>query len=344
MKTLLLLIFILLQSSNIYSQVGQKTLRLKEINRFQISDKILIGNVSYFAVYKDSLALLVDQQTQKFLLLNLNKNKIYDIDPNRCFPGFDTKPINGIFLEQSRKIFLQNSTISSHILNLDGSCSDLRSYDKYTPVFVNHITAGYAYPMHKFEFELYDLSTSYIHHLDETGRTVSRIKLSNIEYPKLTNRFDGGGIVAGKNNKIYLSTAGSISIRVVDLMDNSIKIRKGKLPPGIPSLPTKDLDVSNPMNLMKSFSEVVRNKSMNVSMHLLNDSTIIQQLQYFENDQQKFVYLIFDINKEIYVNHVITDKRLYYAANNFIYSIKHQDESGSDQINNPSLIIYEMIF
>lgn len=254
----------------------------------ELPDNIAIGNITSFDVREDRF-VFSDHYSNNAYLYNKNDGYFYPIRPDVCHPGFELRPIDVRF--NNKMTLLTNSHIQSYLFEIDGTCIGTGNERFIAPFFIT----GFQDRFIGVTYKPWEDDIIYIIEYDSDLNILNEVSFEEINYPVLSRRLEGGGIVSDENH-IYFSTSASSDIYRYDPARKAVKLfmenTSGKF-----QTPSKDIgETNNVADLFHEFSKLGKH-SVTIGLFYVEPNYFLQT--FFNPFEDKYFVSIISEDKAI---------------------------------------------
>ncbi len=329
MKNQLLIILIIISNTSLCQKLLTFDDCFKKVREITFSDDLIIGNISYFDVFKENKYVITDPVSRKVIYLDKKSSETKLLNPEICTPGFKLNADYARF-DKNGKIYVMNNIGACYIFDSNGNClHPLGNYYHFPHItFLNSgEIVGYSNMGDGNHLKLFN----------ESGKEFLRFGEFPEESKKAIQTFLGGGLVADGNDVIYQMNFNNSDVfvyqnkKLIKTLDSHIKNFNG--------FKTDIKKYTDPKSNIKQYTEIIDNYSFIVDLFLSDENTLL----ILSITRRKFFVQFISTDGKKYLNNPIELKRLPVCAKNgFVYFVEQPEPIG-DKLPNPKVIVYKTI-
>ena len=300
------------------------------VDSIYVNNEIIIGNISYLDISKNYNLLITDRLSQKVILIDGNGNLLNVLNPEKCTPGINWRPIYAKF-NKKNKIYVINSIPWGYRFDKFGKCIGGMDISFISPLHLEFKNNGNLVGYYVLE------DGNCLKEMDNYGRVKKKFGVFPKKYRNIIYRIEGGGLVIDKNDNIFQANVNEPVIYKMDVNNTMTKIKKKN------SYNIIDNDISHTSDLRTIMSEIkntIENKVITESLFLLDSNRVALQLRY----RKKYIIQIYDTMGNFVINEDIQIQYPFITAKyGYFYRIYQPEPNvSSKKLPNPVIIKYRI--
>jgi len=298
-----------------------------------LRDELLIAEIKSLDVDISGRFLAVDLIGEQAFLFDSDGSLLSNLDPSSCYPGFEFRPVNAIFLDD-QSIFLVNAGPWGYRFTAEGKCIG-NVHDDYIMLqvgFMDTDTQGNLVGLYRMPAE------SIIKYMTSFGETTQEIILPQSTFPNANIRIAMGGIVADKTHIYYASAVEPYILKIS--IDGTIEAKISRRTSWFQEI-SKDIpvfDPSNPVAFMDAIGDFYGINTLTTRIFQVNDHDLMVQYA----GPKGLGYQLFTKGGNFVAEEFGIDYHFDQAKRGFLYRVV-QPEIDNTGLPNPIVEVYQYL-
>lgn len=315
--------------------LGQNEYKLQKLkNMIEIPQEIVLGTISSLDIDNKGNLLITDQMSKNVLLFDKILKKFKNLSPFNCTPGFNWRPIYGVFNSKSKNILIINSLPWGYKFLENGNCFEPMNYKFIAPSFIIN-----TYDSRLVGYYNDDQGNS-LKMMDENGNILFTFGEFQDNYKNFIKRFAGGGLTTEETGKyIFKMDVHSPILHKYNLQGHLLEKKKYRLS----HFSQIDRDVienkENPFLIVKDLKSLLEGKSIikNFTYYGKNKFIVVT----FTN-KKHFIHLVNTTGDVLFESEIPDELSYLNSKNGIIYFSEQPTTDNSELLPNPRVIMYEI--
>lgn len=295
----------------------------------QISDDVVIGEISHLDINKNGDILLTDVIGNAVFLFDKTGHIIKQLSTQPCQSSFIINPIEAKFFD-SGTIFMTNSGPWGYLFNENGDC--LSEVDKYFTPPYNFCCSNYLYGIYP------ESETTKILKMDKKGKKIETILNKKFEFQKIINRWSIHNSVVYTNNSVFFVLA---TDPVLYKIDKNKKLNSIDFSPSYFTRIEEDIIeyTGNKKELLDDLNNKIKDRTTISSIFLFAKDKFLIQLSHRGYNGIEIIDLK---GNKLISEEILTNKYFLFVENGKLYRVVDNEIDQNGNIANPKIEVYEL--
>lgn len=314
----------------------------KRLGRIELSDSVVVGSISSIEIDADGRILILDPRQHQVFLFASNGEFLRELSAESCDPGLQWSPF-GIAFSNTGEIYVTQNGPRHVVFNSSGLCDHVNN-DVRAMSQANVFTAEQDVFMFVRKRDAHS-----INHYDRNGNLIRKIGDSQRQR-NFISRFSAGNLIQDSSGRLFHLFPTSPLVQIYDPEGVDLGII-GSVP-DIYRMYTDDLadDLQTP-DLMTAMSAIMREYSLSLYMHLLDeDILLVQSTNGFEDvetsDRARMLQIVSTSGdmltpEPIYLGP--SEQYIVGARDGLLYYTRQPETDESGDWGNQGLEVYQFI-